>query len=261
MTYNWDYVKQTTLWPYEDLLKKLGLVLAYPLIQEVYNHSMRQADAYARRLFPAQNIAAGEFPAPLLASLERLQGAGIQDWSDLLARVATRASLEAFIEHNELAFEELIDVLRYLLRSALPFYTATRELLDHDDPQEMAAYAAFKHNKLMCSFDLLQRGHTVEGRHSLARETGLPLDFVTAIVHRADIARLPYVRRKTILPVCGAGYDTLAKIAAADLPRMEADMQTHFQHAKGKDWGDFKSVILLRGLVDGARALPKILVS
>jgi hypothetical protein len=261
MTYYWDYVKQTTLWPYEDLLKKLGFVLTYPLIREVYNHSMPQADAYARRLFPDKNIAAGEFPAPLLASLECLRGAGIQDWSDLLARVATRASLEAFIEQNELAFEELIDVLRYLLRWAFPFYTATRELLDHDDPQEMATYAAFKHNKLMCNFDLLQKGHTAEGRHSLARGMGLPLDFVTAIIHRADIARLPYVRRKTILPVCGAGYDTLAKIAAADLPGMEADMQAYFQYAKGKAWEDFKSVILLRGLVDGARALPKILIS
>ena len=51
----------------------------------------------------------------------------------------------------------------------------------------------------------------------MVERTGYRSDFVTSLAHRADIARLPYVRRKTILPLCGAGYDTLAKIAAAEL--------------------------------------------
>jgi len=202
MKHNWDYVKQATLWPYEELIKKLKLVLSYPLIKEAYNHSMPQAADHARKLFPSQDIAAGEFPAPLLHSFTRLQSAGVDDWADLLSKVETREKLEGFLTSSGLAFEEVIDVLKYLLRWSFPFYTATRELLDHDDPQEMAYYAVFKQHKLMSSFDLLQRGHNLEGRQSLAQQTGLSLDFVTAVVHRADIARLPYVRRKTILPVC-----------------------------------------------------------
>ena len=49
---NWDYVKKTTLWHYEDLIKKLKAVAAYPVIWHAYNHDMTQADTFARRLFP-----------------------------------------------------------------------------------------------------------------------------------------------------------------------------------------------------------------
>ena len=73
----------------------------------------------------------------------------------------------------------------------------------------------------------------MESRHALAEYTGLPKDFVTSIAHRAEIVRLPYVRRKTILPVCGAGYDTLAKIATADLAQMKTDVEAYFQRIQG----------------------------
>jgi hypothetical protein len=97
------------------------------------------------------------------------------------------------------------------------------------------------------------------GRSSLAKLTRLPLEFVTSLVHRADIARLPFVRRKTLLPVCGAGYDTLAKIAAADVSQMESDLDVYFQRTQGKPWKNYKAVIVLRELVAGAKALPMIM--
>lgn len=261
MNYNWEYVKKTTLWHYEDLLKKLNAVLAYPLIRNAYNHSMPQAVDFARRLFRHSNIAVGEFPARVITTFGRLQAVGVNHWADLLTWVATREACTSFVETKGLIFEEVIDVLNYLLRWAFPFHTATRELLDHEDPQEMEYYAIFKRHKLMCSFDLLERGCTPGERQFLARQTGLPQHFITSIIHRADIARLPYVRRKTILPLCGAGYDTLAKIAAADLTTMEADMEAYFRQTRGKPWDDFRSVIVLRGLVTGANALPELLLS
>jgi len=67
------------------------------------------------------------------------------------------------------------------------------------------------------------------------------------------------VRRKTIIPVCGAGYDTLKKIAAANLAQMETDLNAYVQRTRSKSWDNFKSVIILRGLVVGARALPVII--
>jgi len=261
MKYNWDYVKKTTLWQYEELLKKFNKLLNYPIIRQVYNHSMPQAEDFAVRLFAENDIAAGKFPAPVIATLKRMHEVGIRDWADLLEKVATRESFTAFIEKNHLAFEEAIDLLQYLFRFGFPFYTATRELLDHDDSQEMEYYTVLKQHGLMCSFDLLEHGNSKEKRKALARKTELPLDFVTTLVQRADIARLPYVRRKTILPVCGAGYDTLAKIASAELPTMESDMEKYFRREQGKAWDDFKSVIVLRGLITGAKALPKILIS
>jgi hypothetical protein len=259
MQSNWDYVQKTTLWHFEDLVKKLNVVMAYPVIWQAYNHDMNQAAAFARRLFPDKNIEAGEFPAAVLHTVEHLKSTGIRDWGSLLSKVTTRIECSEFVTSHNLDFEEFIDVLNYLLRWAFPFQTASRELLEHESPQEMSCYEVLKRHKLMNSFDILEQGRTLAGRRTFAKHTGLPLDFVTKLAHRADIARLPYVRRKTILPVCGAGYDTLAKIAAADLRQMESDLEGYFQRTQGKLWKNYKAVIVLKGLVTGAQALPIIM--
>ena len=206
---NWDYVKKTTLWQYEDLIKKLSVVMAYPVIWQAYNQDMTQAITFARRMFPDKNIEAGEFPACVLTTFEQLRTSGISNWGDLLSKVSTREKCAAFVSEHNINLEDFIDVLNYLLRWAFPFQTSSRELLDHENPQEMAFYEVLKDHKLMNSYDILEQGHKLTGRQVLMELTGLPLDFVSCLAHRADIARLPYVRRKTILPVCGAGYDTL----------------------------------------------------
>jgi hypothetical protein len=76
MNTDWAYVKKATLWHYEELLKKLNAVLAYPIIRQAYNHTMPQAADYARGLFPDKNILAGEYPAEIIVTLKRLEAAG-----------------------------------------------------------------------------------------------------------------------------------------------------------------------------------------
>lgn len=256
---DWDYVKKTTLWHYEDLIKKLKVVAAYPVIWQAYNHDMTQADTFARRLFPDKNIEEGGFPADVISAFEHLKHAGISNWGNLLSKVPTRTECAAFVTEHNLNFENFINVLNYLLRWAFPFQTTSRELLDHESTLEMSYYEVLKQHKLMNSFDILEQGHTLKGRRVLAKHTGLQLDFVTSLAHRADIARLPYVRRKTILPVCGAGYNTLAKIAATDLAQMDSDLEAYFRRTQGKPWVNYKSVIVLKMLVTGAQALPVIM--
>ncbi len=256
---DWGYVKNTTLWHYEDLVKKLNFVTAYPVIWQAYNHGMARAAEFCERLFPDKNIEAGEYPASILGTIAHLETAGISNWGSLLARVARREDALAFINEINLSFEEFINLLNYLLRWGFPFQTASRELLDHDNLLEMSCYEVLKQQKLMNSFDILEQGRTSQSRLALAERTGLKLDFITSLAHRADIARLPYVRRKTLLPVCGAGYDTLARIAAADLAKMESDMDTYFRLTQGKSWENYRSVIVLKLIVAAARALPVII--
>ena len=141
---NWNYVKMTTLWHYEDLIKKLQAVMAYPIIWRAYNHNMAQAADFAGCLFPDKNIESGEFPAGIIHSIKRLQDEGIQDWGDLLSRIATREDCLAFVMGSALKFEDFIDVLNYLLRWGFPFQTSSRELLEHENPQEMADYGVLK---------------------------------------------------------------------------------------------------------------------
>ena len=255
---NWDTVKKITLWNYENLMQKLCVVTGYPTIWHAYNHTVPRAAIFAMSLFPHSNIETGEYPSAIIRSFERLQTAGISDWESLLSKISTRADCANFVAEHPISFEELIEVLNYLLRFGFPFKTATRELLDHENPQEMVFYKILKAHLLMNSFDLLEQGNTAAARRNLADLTGLQLDFVTRIVHRADIGRLPYARRKTILALCGAGYDNLRKIAGAGLPQMEADLDAYFQRTQGKPWENFKSVIVLRELIVRAQALPGI---
>jgi hypothetical protein len=255
---NWDYVKKTTLWHYEELIKKLNALKAYPVIWKAYNHDMSQAAEFARQLFADRNIEAGEYPACLLATLGRLESTGVSNWGDLFSRVPARTECAAFVSKHNLNFEEFIDMLNYLLRWGFPFQTASRELLDHENQQEMEYYGHLKEHKLMTSFDILEQGCTKAGRGALAGLTGLPQEFVTTLVQRADITRLPYARRKTILPLCSAGYDTLVKIAAADLAQMESHMENYFQRTEGKSFENYKAVIVLKLLVACANALPVI---
>jgi hypothetical protein len=256
---NWNYVKKTTLWQYEDLIKKLNSIKAYPTLWQAYNLDMTQAAILARRTFPEANLEAGEFPGGVLSTIARLKSAGIKDWGDLLSKVPSRADCAAFVNEHNLNFEEFIDLFNYLLRWGFPFQTASREILDHDNSQEMSNYRALKQHKLMNSFDILERGHTREGRSNLAELTGLSPNFVTCLVHRADIVRLPYVRRKTLIPLYGAGYSTLAKIATGDLAQMDHALKTYYWRVQGKSWENYKSVIVLKLLVTCAQALPVIM--
>ncbi|MGE5248676.1 MAG: DUF4332 domain-containing protein [Bacteroidota bacterium] len=256
---DWDYVKKTSLWPYEELIGKLQALSAYPVLWGAYNHDMARAARFAGALFPNRDIAAGEFPASVMETMSFLEKGGIRNWGDLLDRVATRESGAAFVASTGLGFRRLADVLTYLLRWGFPYRTASREIFAQDDPHEMETYAALKQHGLMNTFDLLEAGRTADGRGALARSLGLPLEFSTALVHRADIARLPFVRRKTILAVCGAGYDSLAKIAHADTAGMESALDEYFRRTQGKPWENFKSVIVPRGMIAAAQALPPIL--
>jgi hypothetical protein len=77
------------------------------------------------------------------------------------------------------------------------------------------------------------------------------------IVHKADISRLAYVRGRTVRHLCGGGYDTLEKIAAADPGEMEERMDVYYR-SLGKSLADFKSVIPLSWMVGGAQILPRV---
>jgi hypothetical protein len=123
----------------------------------------------------------------------------------------------------------------------------------------MSYYEVLKQHNVMNNFDVLEQGQTGKGRSNLAEQTGLPQAFITSLAHRADIVRLPQVRRKTLLPVCGAGYDSLNKIACADVAEMESGLDAFFRSSLGKSWINYRSLIVLKEMVTTARVLPVIM--
>lgn len=259
MVINWDYVKKQTLWRYEELIRKIYQSLNYPFVQENYNHSMKEAIDYVNE------IHAGYFQLrtdrtwfdSLITTFGWLRQAGIQNYLDLVQQVDSREKCEAFLKKSGLGFPELIELLGYLLRWVLPFPTPLREFFDTNDPAQMAYFQSLKTQGIANNLDLLEQGRTVQKRFHVSTRTGIPLDFLLPLVHQADLTRLAYVRAKTARHLCGGGYDTLDKLASADLQEMEAAMRRYYE-ALGKRFEDFRAVVPLQSFVGGARILPRI---
>jgi hypothetical protein len=263
MKINWSSVKTQTLWGYEDLLGRLQSTLAYNFVQEYYNHTMEQARSYARRIrsgYLQDRRDKTAYVDNMVANLEKLEAQRIGTYSELVHRVSTRELCIAFLERTDFSFDQLIQTLNYLFRWVLPFKTPVREYLDTDREMETKHLEALKKQRLASTLDLLEAGRFRAGRVHLSRATGIPVAIVTALVHRADISRLAYVRGKTVMHLCAGGYDTLEKLAAANLAEMEEKMEAHYR-TLGKGSADFRSVIPLSWMVGGAKILPIVVKS
>jgi hypothetical protein len=257
---DWDAVKKLTLWSYEDLIRKLLEVLAYGFVQEHYNHSMGQAQAYAESIrggyLQNQGDMAG-YINNIVAYLQQLERLGVGTYADLIQQVKTREACQDFLQQTALEFESLIQVLNYLFRWVFPFKTPLREFIDTDDPEQLKYLGALKAHKIGSNLDLLEAGRIAAGRIQLASATEIPLSFITALVHKADISRLAYVRGKTVQHLCGGAYNTLDKIANANMEEMEEKMDAYYR-TLGKSLANFKSSIILSWMVGGAQILPRV---
>jgi len=259
----WDKVKKQTLWSYEDLIRKLASVLAYDFVQEHYDHTMKQAQSYAKKIRRGYLQDKGDMAIyidHIVACLQELEALQIGTWSNFVPQVATRELCLAFLQRTDFDFDHLIQTLNYLLRWVFPFQTPLREFIDPDNAVQAKYLTALKKQQLASNTDLLEVGRTGAGRVRLANTTGIPITFVTPLVHKADISRLAYVRGKTVQHLCGGGYDTLEKIAVTDLVEMEQKMDVYYR-TLGKGLANFKSVVPLAWMIGGAKTLPRVVKS
>jgi hypothetical protein len=258
---DWTSVKKQTLWSYQDLIGKLQDVLAYGFVQEHYNHTMAQALDYAGSIRRGYLRDQGEMTAyvdSIASHLRELDARRIGTYSDLVRSVATRTECVAFLQQTDFAFDHLIQMLNYLLRWVLPFKTPIREFIDVDKHADVDLLESLKKQGIKSNLDLLEVGRTEAGRAQLASTTRIPAAELIALVHRVDISRLAYVRGKTVKHLCGGGYDTLEKIANADLAEMEEKMGAYYR-TLGKTVADFKAVIPLAWVIGGAKTLPRVI--
>lgn len=260
MEIDWTYVKKITLWQYEDLVKKILIVLKYDFVQEHYSHTMSEAVAYSEKIRQnyLQNGKEPTFIIEITKRLKELDGLGIKDYQYLMQKVDTKAKCENFLEKTDFGFNALIQVLNYLFRWVLPFTCPIRELLDTFSETDTSYVKIFKKYKIRFNLDVLKTLRTKVSRKNFSGETGIAEKFLLSFVHRSDISRIAYVRGKTIKHLCGGGYDTLTKIAAADIKEMEVDM-TKYYASIGKSFLDFNTVIPLDWMIGGAKILPRVI--
>ena len=151
MEIDWNSVKKQTLWSYEDLIKKLLSVLAYDFVQEHYNHTMKQAQGYAKDIRRGYLQDRGDMTAyidSIATHLEKLEMRQIGTYSELVHQVATREHCVAFLQQTDLDFDQLIQTLNYLLRWVLPFRTLMREFIDADNALDAKYLEALKKKKI-----------------------------------------------------------------------------------------------------------------
>ena len=259
MEIDWDLVKKQTLWHYEKLIGKILDVLEYPFIQAYYGHDMTEAGIYSQKIRQGylQSAKETDFIDEITKYFGHLNSLGIQNYQDLLGRVDSKSNCERFIRETGFRFEALIQVLNYLFRWVLPFRIPLKELID-TIPATITAYPdIFKSRGVRSNLDVLESFRSKNGRKKFSSETGVDESYILVLTHRADLSRLAYVRGKTIMHLSGGGYDTLNKLAGAEITKMEADMTAYYE-SMGKSFADFKAVIPLDWMVGGAGVLPKI---
>ncbi len=260
MEIDWAYVKTKTLWHYEALIEKIFSVLAYSFVQEHYNHTMEEAVSYSQRIRQGylQNRKEAVFIDEITDHFNTLGNLGIRNYLDLVRQVETRAKCELFVKEKDFCFETLIQTLNFVFRWVLPFKCSVKELVDITSEANMVAVEVLMKYKIRSNLDVLEACQTRVSRSKLSRETGITGTFILDLAHRADISRLAYVRGKTVKLLCGGGYDTLDKIADADLRKMEEDMMAYYRRI-GKRFSNFKAVIPLNWMIGGATILPRVI--
>jgi hypothetical protein len=259
MTIDWKEVERL-IKPspsYEELTKKILEVLSYDFVKKFYRHNMKEAEEYATRLLgcdPKQRY--GEYVEKLNRAFRQLDSLNVQDYSELVNLVETREKLEEFYERANLGLNDLIRVLRYLHSWVLPTKMYLRELIDKNNQTHKEYTTTLRENNIRFTLDILDKCRTKDGRGSIARETGVPEDFIFDLVNRADFTRMPYASSKTVKHYFGGGYNSLEKLAGADLNKLTKDMARYFESIGMKLR---RSFIELDSNIAIAKILPKIL--
>ena len=254
MEIDWSEVKRITLWSYEELIEKLLKVLSYEFVQKYYNHSMREAAEYVGRLLGYDQKYHVKVSA-LTELFRKLDAAKIKNFEELLHEIENREKCSEFLGKTVLSFTELIFALNYIFRWVLPFCLYLRELIDPNDETQNGYLEELKKIGIRFNLDVLERGRTEEDRKRISREATIPEAFILILVNRADMTRLPYSNRKTVRHLGAAGYDSVDKIAQADLTRLMEDMRAYFNKIGIRL---SRSFIDLEGIMRWAKAIPKI---
>jgi len=240
---------------YSDLIKRLKVSLSYSFVRKAYPHTMQEAQVYARGLLgddPRQRY--GAWLVFLQKTFKALGTAGVKDYQDLINRVGTEGELKAFAQKLGLPTGDIIGVLKYLLYWVLPDRKELNRLILPTDADKKANNAILRLHGIRSNLDMLEKGSSLADRKKLAAQTGLPLEFITEMTHRADFSRMPFFHGKTINHFIGAGYPTLELLAKADLEKLSADVLRYGQSI-GKNL-KFGMEADSGGII--ARVLPKV---
>lgn len=255
MEFEWEKVKEWTLWHYEDLIKRISKVFEYDFVIENYNMTLNAAKVYTEGLL---NFGEGKYDTyseEIITTLQSLEKQGVKDYIKLVEEVETREKCEALVNRTKVPFRELIRLLSHIFRWVLPFTAPIKEFLDRDDDNHMSYATKLREIGVRNNLDILDKGRSQDERKMISTKTGISEDFLLDLVNKADISRIPYVRGKTVKIFCNAGYDKLQKIAETSTDVFVTDLKEYLQTVGIKF---SKSFIEPDGAIAQARVLPPL---
>ena len=222
---NWEGIR-SALYPirdYEDLSRRWREGFAYRFVVKSYNYSIIEMADYTARLLggDARNRYAG-WAADLIRIFQQLDQHGVKNILGLVEQVDTQESFEGFCLQTGMDPEEVINVLKYLVYWFIPMKKYLSELVKKD-PQYAAVIDPLRQAGIRYNLDLIEQGITPDARRALAAQVSVDEAQITRLVNWADFSRMPWASAATISNIVGAGYGSIAKLAAADLEQVKSD--------------------------------------
>ncbi len=121
-----------------------------------------------------------------------------------------------------------------------------------------AVLTKLKAEKLNGAAVFLARCLTKEGREAVAEKTGIGYETVLRLTRYCDLMRLPGISRRLLKAFCDTGYDSVAKIRAANPAAMQNCLQAYLFTRWGK--AALPSNFNVKRVVALAERLPDLLL-
>ncbi len=230
MDIDWLEVKKELGWlkSYDDLAKHWQESVAYPFVRLTYDYTMPAMTAYTKRMLgeDTRQRYTG-YCQQLVEGFTQLANADVKGIIDLVTKVDSMELFEAFTAETGIPATETINVLKYLIYWFIPAKKYSGELVRGDETIKDAIKFLHTTLGLRSNLDILQRGLTAANRQSLVEESGLPPEIIAEVVNRADFSRMPWASKATISNIIGAGYGSIAALAAAEPEKLFADFYAY----------------------------------
>ena len=225
MPVNWDEMRRemSPIKDYDALRGRWMEAFSHPCLKEAYNFTMHEMAEYTRHLLgeDARNRYE-EYAHRLIETFGQLEQAGVEDLLDLTGRIDTRGDFEEFIKRTSIGARDVMAALKYLAYWVIPSTKLLSGLVDKDSVVYQAV-DKLRDTGVRTNLDILEKGRTLAGRKSLAKNSGVAEELVSELVNRADLSRLPWASKATISNILGSGYGSLHQLANADPERLYRD--------------------------------------
>ena len=225
MPVNWEEMRRemSPIKDYDALRGRWMEAFSHPCLMEAYNFTMREMAEYTRHLLGEDaRDRYEEYAHRLIETFGRLEKAGVKDLLDLTGRIDTRGDFEEFIKRTGIGARDVMAALKYLAYWVIPSTKLLSGLVDKESPANNAILI-LRDIGIRTNLDILEKGRTLAGRKSLAKNSDVAEELVSELVNRADLSRLPWASKATISNILGAGYKSLHQLANADPERLYRD--------------------------------------